>query len=121
MSAGLLDSARTFAAGLMELGHTRLELFGVEVREEMARLTLALVGALAALALALLGVAFGGLAIVIAVSDEHRVLAALLIAAGLAVAAAIAALFVRSVARRKPRAFDATLTEMARDYQAIKP
>ena len=121
MSAGLLDSARTFVAGLMELGHTRLELLGVELREEMTRFTTTLLGGLAALALAVLAVAFGALAIVIAVSDEHRVLAALLVAAGFAAAAVIVAVLLRGAARRKPRAFDASLTEMARDYQAIKP
>ena len=121
MSAGLLDSARSFVAGVVELGHTRLELFGVEMREEMTRLTTALLGGLAALALAVLGVAFGALAIVIAVPDEHRVLAALLIAGGFIVAAAIVAMLVRGAARRKPRAFDASLAEMARDYEAIKP
>ncbi len=121
MSAGLLDSARSFVAGVIELGHTRLELFGVEMREEMARLTTALLGGLAVLALAVLAVAFGALAIVIAVSEEHRVLAALLVAGGFAVAAGVGVAFVRGVARRKPRAFDASLAEMARDYQAIKP
>jgi uncharacterized membrane protein YqjE len=121
MSAGLLDSARTFVAGLISLGHTRLELLGVEMREEMARLTTTLLGGLAVLALAVLGVAFGALAIVIAVPEERRVLATLLVAAGFVVAAAIVGAFVRSAARRKPRAFDASLAEMSRDYQAIKP
>jgi uncharacterized membrane protein YqjE len=121
MSAGLLDSARTFVAGVISLGQTRLELFGVEMREEMARLMTALLGGLAALVLAGLGIAFGALAIVIGVAAEHRVAAALLVAGAFVLAAAVAGLVVREALRRKPRAFDASLSELARDYQAIKP
>ena len=35
MSAGLLESARSVLAGLLSLGHTRFELFAVELREEL--------------------------------------------------------------------------------------
>jgi len=121
MSPGLLDSARGLVAGVISLGHTRLELFGVEMREEIARLTTALLGGLAALVLAALGIAFGALAIVIGVSPEHRVQAALWVAGAFVLAAVVAALVVRGVIQRKPRAFDASLSEMARDYEAIKP
>ncbi len=121
MSAGLLESARTFVAGVIAIGQTRLELLGVEMREEMARWTTTLIGGLAAVLLAVLGIAFGALAIVIAVPEDRRVLAALLVAAGFVVAAIAVALVVRSAARRKPHAFEASLAEIARDYQAIKP
>jgi uncharacterized membrane protein YqjE len=121
MSAGMLESARSFVAGVVSLGQTRLELFGVEVREELTRGTTIVLCGLAAVMLGVLGIAFGGLAIVIAVPDDRRVLAALLVAAGFLVAAAVIALYARAALRDKPRAFDATLTEMARDFQAIKP
>ena len=117
----MLDSARAFAAGVISLGQTRLELFGVEMREEMARWTTTVIGGLAVVLLGALGIAFGALAIVIAAPDERRVLAAVLVAAGFAAAAVVVALFVRATMRRKPRAFDASLAELARDYQAIKP
>jgi uncharacterized membrane protein YqjE len=121
MSAGLLESARTFVAGVISLGQTRLALFGVEMREEMARVTTMVLGGLAAVALAALAIAFAALAIVIAVDADHRVLAASLVAAAFALAAGVVALIVRRAGQRKPRAFDATLSEMARDHEAIKP
>lgn len=117
----MLESARGLVAGVISLGQTRLELFGVEVREELTRGTTIVLCGLAAVLLGVLGTAFGGAAIVIAVPDDRRVLAALLVAAGFVVAAVVAALYARAALREKPRAFDATLAELARDYQAIKP
>ena len=46
---------------------------------------------------------------------------ACLVAAGFIAAAALLAWAVLRFARAKRRAFDATLAELARDYQAIKP
>ena len=54
MSAGLLESARNLLAGILDLGRTRFELFGTELREELARLAAAIVGGLAVLVLAAL-------------------------------------------------------------------
>ena len=121
MSAGPLELARTLAADLIALGKTRFELFGVELREELARLSIALLGGLAVLILAALGVAFLAIAVLIAVAPDHRLaaacaVAAVFIAAGRGLAWALA----HNVRTRK-RAFDATLSELARDVEAIKP
>lgn len=121
MSAGLLDSARAVAARLLSLAQARFALFGVELREELARLSSALLGGLAVLVLVVLGVAFAALALLIALPPERRVLAAALIAAGFFLAAVVVAWVILRVARVKPRAFDATLKELERDYEAIKP
>jgi uncharacterized membrane protein YqjE len=121
MSAGLIDSARSLVASLFSAGHTRLELFGTELREELARLATALLGGLAVLVLAALGVAFAGFALIIAVAQEHRLMTACLIAALFIAAAAVLAWALLRLIRVKPRAFDASLTELARDYEAVKP
>jgi uncharacterized membrane protein YqjE len=121
MSTGLLDSARFALAGLIALGRTRFELFGTELREELARLATALLGGLAVLVLAALALAFGAFALIVAVGDEYRLMTTWLVAlAFLAAALAIAWALVRFV-RGQQRAFDATLRELARDYEAIKP
>ena len=70
MSAGLLDSARGAIAGLLSLGRTRFELFGTELREELARLATLLLGGLTVVVLAALGIAFGALAVILAVGEE---------------------------------------------------
>jgi len=121
MSASVLDSARGVVANLISLGHTRFELFSVELREELARLATLLLGGLAVLVLGVLGIAFAAFALVIAVAPEQRLLAASLVAAGFIAAAALLAWAVLRFARAKRRAFGATLAELARDYEAIKP
>jgi uncharacterized membrane protein YqjE len=121
MSAGLLQSAQTLLAGLISLGRIRFELFGTELREELARLAITLLGGLAVLVLAALGIAFGALALVLAVSEEHRLMTVCIIAAAFLAAALLLAWRLRRLAAIQPRAFDSTLTELARDYEAVKP
>jgi uncharacterized membrane protein YqjE len=121
MSAGLLQSAQNVLAGLISLGRTRFELFSVELREELARLTTALLGGLAVLVLAALGVAFGAVALILAVGEAHRLMTVCIIAGVLLAAAAILAWRLLRLAALRPRAFDSTLAELSRDYQAIKP
>lgn len=120
MTAGLLVSARSLLAGLAALGRTRLELFGVELQEEIARLTAALAGAVLLLMLAALSASFGAAALVIAVDPDHRVAAALGVAAVFLLCAAVTAAALRHVARSKPRPFDETIAQIERDYKALR-
>jgi uncharacterized membrane protein YqjE len=71
--------------------------------------------------LAALGVAFGAFALIVAVGEQYRVLAASAVAAAFMLAALLLAWALARFARAKERAFDATLNELARDYEAIKP
>ena len=121
MSAGLLESARATLAGALSLGRTRFELFSVELREELARLGTLLLGGLTVVLLAALGVAFGALALILAVGEDHRVLAACAVAAVFVLAAVLLVWALARFAKAKERAFDGTLAELARDYEAIKP
>jgi uncharacterized membrane protein YqjE len=121
MSAGLLESAQNLAAGLLDLGRTRFELFGTELREELARLATTLLGGLAVLVLAALGLAFGGFAIIFSVNETNRLAATIGVALFFFVVAGIVAWLLQRAAGVKPRAFDATLSELQRDLTAIKP
>ena len=121
MSAGLVESASNLLAGALELGRTRFELFGTELREELARLAVTLLGGLAVLLLAALAIAFGAAAFILTVDEAHRVAAALGVAAVFLLAAALLAWYVRRLAAAKPRAFDATISELERDLNVIKP
>jgi uncharacterized membrane protein YqjE len=119
--SSLFESAQNLVAGLLDLGRTRVELFSVELREELARLAITLVGGMAVLILALFAVAFGAVAVVLSVSEPNRLLATVCVAAAFLVAAGAVALWLRQVLKVKPRAFDATLSELRRDLTAIKP
>ena len=121
MIPNLLESARNLLAGVLDLGRTRFELFSVELREELARIATLLLGGLAAVILGILGIAFAAFALVVAMAPEYRLLAAALVAGGFILAAVLLAFAVLRFARSKRRAFGATLAELRRDYEAIKP
>jgi len=121
MNGSLLESARTMLADVISLGQTRFELFSVELREELARIATLLIGGLAALVLALLGIAFAAFALIVAVDPQYRLLTVCLVAVGFFAAAALLGWTVLRFARIKRRAFGATLAELRRDYEAIKP
>jgi len=121
MSAGLLESASNLLAGLLDLGRTRFELFGTELREELARLAGTVLGGLAALMLGGIGLAFGAAALILTVSEAYRVAAAIGVAFSFLLAAALVAWRVRRMTAAKPRPFDATLAELQRDLNAIRP
>jgi len=121
MSAGLLHSAQALLAGLLDLGRTRFELFGTELREELARLATAVLGGLAVLILAALGLAFGAGALILALGEAHRPAAMIAVAATFFVLAGVIAWRLQRLAGAKPRAFDATLSELQRDLDGIKP
>jgi uncharacterized membrane protein YqjE len=72
-----------------------------------------LLGALAAV--------FAGLALIIAIQGEYRAMAAGLIALAFLALAAVAGWSMRRLTIAKPRAFDASLTELERDYDALRP
>ena len=121
MSKGLLHSAQNLAAGLVALGRTRLELFGTELQEEIARVASALLGAFVVLMLGGLAAAFGGFALLLAVGEDYRVAVSLGLGVLFGALACAAAWSLRNLERAKPRPFGASIIELERDYQALKP
>jgi uncharacterized membrane protein YqjE len=118
---GLLDSAQTLLSGVLSLARTRLELFGTELQEELTRLSFALLCAVIVVLLGALAAVFAGLALIIALREEYRATAAAVIALLFLALAAAAAWSMRRLAGAKPRVFDASLTELERDYHALRP
>jgi uncharacterized membrane protein YqjE len=116
---GLFASLKALLATLIAIGHNRLELFSTELREEIARAASTLLWALAALLLAFLGALFAAIAVLFAVPESSRAVAAALMALGAFGVAAIAALISHSRASAKPRLFDATLTELGKDRDQL--
>jgi uncharacterized membrane protein YqjE len=120
MSGGLIESAQSFVAGLLDLSRTRFELFGTELREELAHLATAVIGGLAVLVLAALGLAFGGLALIFYVSEANRLATAIGVALFFLIAAGVVAWILHRVVDTKAPAFDATIAELRSDLKAIK-
>lgn len=117
----LLESAQALLADALALARTRLELFGTELQEELTRLFFVLLCAVGALMLCVVGAVFAAFSLIVSLGEEQRALASALVALGFFVIAAAALWVVRRLTRVKPRVFDASLTELERDYEALKP
>jgi uncharacterized membrane protein YqjE len=116
---GLLQSGQALLASALELGRTRLELVSVEMQELLARLVLIMIGAVAAILLAALALGFGAVALVLAVPDQYR----LAVTGGLALVFLVAAIILgrRAAREAKSRPFMASLAELQRDLDELKP
>lgn len=112
------NRVRKLLANATDFAHGRLTLFGLELREEVARSKAALLGGFAAILLGTLSVAAVGAALVMA-AGEHRVAAALGLAGLFAGAAAAVVAWVRIAIAPKRKAFASSLAELERDREAL--
>ena len=118
-TGGLFDSLRSLIATLVAMAHTRVELFGTEVEEEVRRVVALLLGGVLVLALASLALVFSGLVVIAAYWDTHRVAATVGVAIGFIVLAAVSYLAVRERTRRRSRLLSSTLDELERDLALL--
>jgi uncharacterized membrane protein YqjE len=118
-SRGLFDSLKDLLATVTALAHTRLELLGTELEEQVARLAILLVWSIVALFLVFTAVVLAAVALIVLFWDEHRVLAAFGLAGGMALLAGGSILHVVNQLRQRPRMFQATLEELAKDRQKL--
>jgi len=107
-------------ASLLDLVHTRMDLLGTELREELLRFGFIMAGAVLVLLLVTVGTGMLAAALVLALWHEHALL-------GLSLAGALFVLFgcatvwaMSRVIRAKPRPFDATLDALRRDRDALR-
>jgi uncharacterized membrane protein YqjE len=118
-AGGLFDSLRALLATLVAMAHTRVELFGTEIEEEVRRVIELLLGGLVVLALASLALLFAGLVVVAAYWDTHRLAATVGVAIGFTVLAVASYLAVRARTRRRSRVLASTLDELERDLELL--
>jgi uncharacterized membrane protein YqjE len=116
---GLFESLRALLATVSELLHTRLELVGTEVEEQFARLASLLIWSIVALFLAFTAIVLVAVAIIVAFWESHRVLVAVGLAGLFAVLAGSALSVLLAQVRARPRLFQATLDELAKDRQHL--
>jgi uncharacterized membrane protein YqjE len=106
-------------ATLLGMLHTRLELAGIELGEEVARLLVMLAAAAAALMFAFLALLVGSLLVVFVFDGNARLIAMGLLALFYALIAAGFGLYLRQSVLHRPPMFAATLAELARDRAAL--
>lgn len=117
----LAVSLRGFSASLVEFLAVRLELVSVEAREEALRLgELLLYGAIAVILLAL-GLTFLAILLTVLLWENHRLLALAVFATAFLSLGAVAAFAARARFARGSRLFEASLTELDRDKQTLRP
>ena len=117
----LAVSLRGFSASLVEFLAVRLELVSVEAREEALRLAeLLLFGAIAILLLGL-GLSFLAILLTVLLWDSHRLLALAVFATVFLTLGGVAAFAARARLARGSRLFGASLSELERDRQSLRP
>jgi uncharacterized membrane protein YqjE len=116
----LLRSAVQLFGTVMEAVQTRAELLTTEVEEEIQHVARLLLLGFAALLAGILGALVAGFVVVILFWDTYRLAAALAVLGVFLLAAAICGLAVRRELRARPRLFEATRTELARDVARLR-
>ena len=116
---GLFESLSSFAATLVALAHTRLDLLSTDLEEERVHVFSLLVLVLTTLFCIGVGVVLATILLVTAFWDTHRLLVLGLLAGFfLAVGLAAGAVALHK-ARTKPRLFAASLSELYKDRQQL--
>jgi len=118
---GLLDSVKALLATLIAVAHNRLELLSTELQEEVGRVALLLLWGAVALFFVFLAITFVAITILVAFWDDHRLLAASLLAVSFLALALVASFAARNQIAAKPRPFDASLNELAKDREQLTP
>lgn len=117
---GIFDSVKALLATMVGIAHTRIELIGTELREEVDRAASLLLRAIVMLLFLGVGLVLAAVAVIIAFWDSNRLLAAILLAAGSLGVGGVLWLSVQTSLRARPRFLDATLTELEKDEQKLR-
>ncbi len=118
---GLYNSVLTMAGTLLAIVQTRVELVSIELEEERIRLTSMMMWMLITLFCAGLGVIFITILLILALWDEHRLLAIGIPAAVFSIATLLAWQVLLGKIRSKPRLLASTLAELSRDRDHLTP
>lgn len=119
-SPGILGSIKALLATFVAMAHNRVELFSVEMEEELARLVTVLVWSIGAMLFAVVGLTFLAVLILLVTGEPSRPFVAGILAALFLLVALGSALLARKVLHAKARPFDASLTELERDYEGLR-
>jgi uncharacterized membrane protein YqjE len=113
-------TVRGLLAALLEALHTRLELAGVEMEIHLRALLRSLIWAVGAVACAMLGLAFGVMALIAALWNTHRMLALLGGTLMFIVLAAIFGYLGARALRVHPDVLEGSLEQLAEDQRRAR-
>jgi uncharacterized membrane protein YqjE len=118
-TGGLLDSVRALMVTLVAMAHTRVELFGTEIEQEVHRIVTLVIGGMAVLAFAGLALLFTALVVIATFWDTHRIAATACVAAGFVALALVSYAVLRARTQRTSRLLSSTLDELERDLRQL--
>jgi uncharacterized membrane protein YqjE len=119
-TTGLFQSFSNFAATLIAIAHTRLQLLTTELQEEVRQVGAILLWAFIAAFTALLGLFLAALVFIFAFWDTHRIAASLVMIAVFVGLAIFSVLVLRKKLREKSPMLDDTLAELAKDRDNLR-
>lgn len=117
---GLFQSLNRFAATLIALGHTRLELLTTELQQEVRQVGAILLWAFIAAFAAMIALFLGALAVIFVFWDTHRIAASIAMIIVFLALSGAAALMLQKKLRGKPPLLNDTLAELAKDRDQLK-
>jgi uncharacterized membrane protein YqjE len=117
--SGLIGSLRGALSTLVVIAQTRLEIISTELQEEVGRAAELLLWAFVALLAAGIGLFLGALVLIFAFWETHRLLVSLLVMGFFFLLALAAVLVLRARLKSRPRLFEATIAEFARDREHL--
>lgn len=112
---------RSSVAALIDIGATRLELAATEYEEERLRLLQLLISTIATLLLLSMTVLLATTFVIVLMWDSHRLLAIGILVMAFALATAASALGWRRRLSQQPAFMAATVAELQRDADALRP
>jgi len=117
----LAHTLKGMGGRLLALLQVRLELFGVEAREELNRATELVALVAVACVLGCLGLGFLAILITVALWDSHRLVALTAFTVLFLTLAGVAVWRARARLQRGSHMFEASLGELKRDRETLKP
>lgn len=117
---GLAESLRGMLHSGVDVLRTRLELFVIEAQEEKERLVSLLINGILCAVLLSFGVVFLAVFLTVLFWDNHRLLVLGLATLGLIGGAVFTATNVMREIKQGGRPFDATISELERDREALR-
>jgi uncharacterized membrane protein YqjE len=117
--SSLLGSLAKAIATLVGIAQTRLEILSTELQQEVTQAAQMLLWAFVAVFAAGIGLFIGGLVLIFAFWETHRLLAAVLVMGFFFLLASVAVLMLRTKVKARGRLFEATIAEFAKDHDQL--
>lgn len=117
---GIFASLRTLVDRVLAMVHRRADLLSTELEEEVTRLVGVLIWSIVGIQCAIIGLTLLAVTVLLIIPPHWRPLASGLFALAFIGTAVAGAIFIRRIARAKPRPFDATLHELEKDRERLR-